>query len=194
VDRGNSSLFVLGAPGTGKSILLRSFLQSLGSFGESYQYNLITGQWFSDYSLLVLGEYVSEESFPGTDRWSMEVQRCAAGFWQDIAQQSCTVLGEGSRIATRPFIDAARISTLVSLVFLQVHTDILQARREWRGKQNASWVKGIETRIENLQHYYQNQLPCFTWKNETDQDLTRNLNALHTMLFSSMSVHMEDLS
>jgi len=90
------------------------------------------------------------EAFSGTDALSMSIQPEAVS-WVRTAPYRL-ILGEGARLATRGFLEAARGAEYdVHTFYLDATRQELEARRRKRGSnQNEKWVQGASTRAANL--------------------------------------------
>jgi predicted kinase len=172
------NVLVFGMPGVGKSTLLRRLRATLPGPPHAYLCGLVTAERYDH--LLVLGKYEEGVTFAGTDRWSMAVQQDAPRFWEDVATTGYQVVGEGSRIATRPFIDEARKHVPVALVFLWAKPETTEARRAARSNQSPSWVAGMQTRMMRLANAYTDER--YFLCNETEDHLEANVHFVQTLL------------
>lgn len=178
------AVFLVGVPGCGKSVLVRSLLPMLGEQGERFTYGLIFGETYPEQKVLVLGTYDPKEVFPGTDRISMAMQKDAEGFFLHMNEHwnDWKIFGEGGRISTGSFWSVASKYANCHAIFLSVSSDEGEKRREERGQQNEKWVKGRITQLENLYGKFKDVFPCDTWENETQQQLQENSKKLFEML------------
>lgn len=154
----NSLLYIAGAPGVGKSTVTR----------------LLTSDWDREvlraapvpHSRLrhpgtgrVMGVElgVPRDDFPGTDALAMDIGPRALR-WLGT-QCAPFALGEGSRLATRPFLGGlAALGVPVMLVRLRADEELLERRWKDRGsKQNPSWRKGAATRAARLGDWFMAQ-------------------------------------
>lgn len=144
-------LYIAGPPGVGKSSLSRELTQ--GWDREVMGYAPVphvrlghpaTGRLTG----LELG--VPRPAFSGTDALSMSIgPRAMAWLLQDAAPFA---LGEGSRLATRPFLGGlVAAGVRLTFVSLSAPEEVLDYRWKARGsKQNPSWRKGAATRAERM--------------------------------------------
>lgn len=141
--------YLVGEPGAGKTTLMRAILATLP--GEGDVLDLGSGFRVTTYrraNVAVLGTYLGHP-FDGTDRLSMAVGLVARDW---IATRPFpTILGEGDRLASKPFfLTAAEAGYDVDVVLLDSH-GAADARRAARPVQpNAAWLAGRITKVANL--------------------------------------------
>jgi hypothetical protein len=165
---------LIGQPGAGKTTVLRCTLERLGTDFGMYRLGLISGRYYPKQNVLVLGKY-SDNPFSGTDCWSHQYYKDLHRFFQTVPP-SVTIVGEGNKITTRRFLDTALEYTKdLSLVVLTAPDHLTQERREGRGPQKSAWVKGIATRVANIQADY----PHSVLENRTLQDMTTAANHIY---------------
>lgn len=142
------TVYLIGAPGSGKSTTVR----------------LATAHWEHLYDTkdpfahqvyvegIILGR--GDAMFPGTDTLSMSVNPLAIEFMQRVERRSgALVVGEGDRLANRKFLSSCPGLTLIHLdVPVAVARERARLRAEEHGTrvQDESWWKGRVTKIDNL--------------------------------------------
>lgn len=154
----NSLLYLAGPPGVGKSTVAR----------------LLTEGWDKDVlrtapvphsrlrhpgtgRLMGVELGVPRSDFPGTDALAMDIGPRALQWLS--TQWAPFALGEGSRLATRPFIGGlAAVGVPVTFVRLTADESLLEQRWKARGsKQNPSWRKGATTRAARVGDWFMSQ-------------------------------------
>jgi len=143
--------YLIGSPGAGKSTLMTELTRGL-PFIEG-KVGLVAFKHYRDAD----GRTVAAELgaphplFPGTDRLSMAVSPDAIAWVQ--AAPAPVVIGEGDRLATRPFLEAfaEACDGGFTLLWLDTPENTARARSAARGTaQNEGWQKGRRTKVNNL--------------------------------------------
>jgi ribose 1,5-bisphosphokinase PhnN len=154
----NNLLYLTGPPGVGKSTVARELTAGWDRSvmrGVPVPHSRLSHPASGRVLGVELG--VPREQFPGTDTLAMDIGPRALQFL--LGQCVPFVLGEGSRLATRPFLgELARAGVAVTLVRLTADEELLTARWQARGaKQNPSWRKGAGTRADRLADWFLTQ-------------------------------------
>lgn len=145
-------LYLIGAPGVGKSTLVRELAGTQKPFELSE-----CGLRMLRYPCGVVELGARREAFSGTDALGMSIAPVARTFvaGKSLCRTHPLVLAEGDRLASLSFLEAARSGGYHVTLCLLVASDA-DARRARRARelgakpQNAAWVKGRFTKIENL--------------------------------------------
>lgn len=161
-----------GYPGVGKSTIVNKVLEKLSKEGRNFIINkhdkLVT--YMADQSgLIVLGTYGKGETFPGTDRFAMNVQPEAQAFLselRDTTDREVVVLFEGDRLFNNKMLDFLRKEKFQTvLCIVQADQAEVEKRRQARSKQNEAWRKGRETKVDRIALTY----PVTHWLENTTQ-------------------------
>lgn len=152
-------LYVCGAPGVGKSTLMRELrapwdCEVMGR--EVVPHVRLRNVASGSIHGLELG--VPRPQFPGTDALSMSISPHALSFLSSVYHPF--VMAEGARLATRPFLGTlAQQGVRVTLVQLTAHPSLLDERWRLRGaKQSVSWRKGAATRADRIAQWFSSNL------------------------------------
>jgi DNA polymerase III delta prime subunit len=144
-------LYLAGPPGVGKSTLARELTQAWDkTLMRTHSVPHVRLNHPVSGRLVGLELGVPRPVFPGTDALAMDIGPRALTFlsaaWAPFA------LGEGSRLATRPFLGGLVASGVrLTFVSLSAPEDLLDERWRARGsKQNTAWRKGAFTRAARM--------------------------------------------
>lgn len=155
-------LYIVGAPGTGKSTLARNLTEGwdrelMRHVGVPHSRLLHP----ASRKLLGLELGVPRPDFPGTDTLAMDISPRALSWLR--ARSVPFVLAEGSRLATRPFLgELARAGVNIVLVRLAADEELLTQRWLDRGaRQNPAWRKGAATRAERITDWFSDGMRHF---------------------------------
>lgn len=147
--------YYIGVPGTGKTTLMRSILAEYSKVEEPefVKEGYVTYHKFSKQKVIILGRY-DEGTFAGTDTWAKTAGPKFRQWVLDNAERYADwgVYGEGERLSNNPTLDHLfEYCANMNLVCLKVSDEELQRRRDARNNtQDPKWMKGMQTRIDNL--------------------------------------------
>lgn len=103
MNRRRTLVAVGGSPGTGKTTLLRKYMEG-GDWSLCHPAKLVSAMYNPEKSLYILGKYEEGETFAGTDRLSMAAQPAVQNW---VQSHHCNVLFEGDRCFNLSFIKFA---------------------------------------------------------------------------------------
>lgn len=163
-----SLLYMIGVPGVGKTSTLRGALMDV----EGHAVVQSIPQFIIYPGGAQLG--IAREQFGGTDAYDMAVQPKAIDWLRDAPFPA--VVAEGDRLGNPSFFAAAlRAGWDLSICWLDVPLDIAAARRHERGsKQNAGWIRGRITKIDNLVEAWGSRV----WRLDGNRPLVEVVRAL----------------
>lgn len=142
-------LFLVGAPGVGKTALARLML------GFPEVYTIVKPKWTisNDRSRCAAGHYTGD-TFDGADMVPYNGAAAALDYWsRHLAEHHGLTLFDGDRFSNKGVLDGlrARRGLKVLCVHLTAPDEVLAARRAERGSnQNETWLKGRVTKAANF--------------------------------------------
>jgi ABC-type dipeptide/oligopeptide/nickel transport system ATPase component len=141
-----SIIAVIGAPGTGKSTVMKSWMQHWE--WEYHRTGLL--DHYTSGDLIVLGRYDEGETFGGTDRLAMNVMPEAIQFLQDTEEK--IIILEGDRLNSSKFFNAAlEAGYELNIINLIVLDNIREQRYADRGSdQDQKFINGRITKVKNI--------------------------------------------
>jgi hypothetical protein len=137
---------IIGAPGTGKSTLMKEWMQNWEwehrRDGQLDHY--VSGD------LIVLGVYPEEETFGGTDKLSMSIAPQVVEFLDN--NEDKIILFEGDRLNSKKFFRTVLDKGWnLKIVPLDVSTEERERRYAERGSdQDPTWLQGRISKVENV--------------------------------------------
>lgn len=140
---------IVGVPGTGKSTLMKQFLENW-IWEEHKPVGLLDGYLARDKNIFVMGKYEEGEVFSGTDRLSMAVQPKAIEYLE--GSPADTVIFEGDRLTTVSFFKAVKTAGhKLVIVELTVPDDLREQRYVDRGSdQSEQFIQSRFTKLKNI--------------------------------------------
>lgn len=150
-------LYIIGAPGAGKSTLMARLTAPLGARAVAMDmgYPAPPREWLIDETMKIAAVELGRRrgQFSGTDALASSIINVAEP-WLTYQRESETVYAEGARLGNARFlkaaVDAGYKTVLIHLDHAQVD-DWRKARSEIIGReQNPSWVAGRATACRNL--------------------------------------------
>jgi len=148
---------LIGEPASGKSTVMRNLIAGLG-LGEVVKEGLVVYTVFAKKRVIVAGIY-DEQVFSGTDRLS---KGCGPKYREWLTARSenseyddWVFYWEGERFSNSKFFDYFQeYNGDVTIYYLECDEAMLNDRNANRSNQNASWRKGMKTRMTNLKNNY----------------------------------------
>ena len=142
----NRLLGIIGAPGTGKTTLVREWMKSR-EWSTDRPVDLLDTHVSGDIRLL--GKYQNDDVFGGTDKLSMAVQPKAVEY---LDNPSRVTVFEGDRLTSIKFFEAAKSKGFdIKIIQLTVPSSVREERYKERGsEQNETWLNGRLTKVKNV--------------------------------------------
>lgn len=147
------AVYIVGAPGSGKTHAVTTVVNMMGGFGE--EIHVCRETFANELSCgdgWVLGRV--REKFSGTDACG----RAASGWFRKWIESGGELpgmlIGEGERFAYIKFLDALRHHTHLTIVYLSVSEEVRQERLKNRDGEGSKMLtnagRAIASRVENL--------------------------------------------
>jgi len=172
-------VLLAGYPAAGKSTTTRAVLGQLHECPTFFKAGLVSGFQYTVARVIVLGDYDASLTFPGTDKLSMAVQpdfNAMLDRWRDDSDHHGQVLlFEGDRLC-----NSSSLKRIIELQLpwagfvLTASNEAISSRHSTRDNQNATWIAGRVTKVNNLVSAY-NLQPL---TNSTPIDTLRNAATL----------------
>lgn len=173
---------IAGVPGTGKTTLMRNFMDSFDWERQSPA-KLVETMYCKELDLHILGKYEDGEVFAGTDKLSMA---CQPEVTKWIQSHSSNVLYEGDRLTGQKFYDAllALPDTEVTFIVLKKPSkEILEKRYADRGSdQNETFLAGRASKIDNILSNFDYMDYITEVPNENPTDMYKIINMIKEIL------------
>lgn len=162
----NNFLYLIGIPGAGKTSLIKATLSGLKP-------TVLTKPFAHLQYVNAIQLGANRDEFSGTDALPLNVQPIVLQWLIDNRPEN--VLAEGDRLGNASFFNALyALGYRLDVCLLDTSSPLAAQRRRQRGsRQNATWIKGRETKVAALAPYVtmklDGQLPT--------NDLARQLRA-----------------
>lgn len=138
------AIFILGAPGIGKTTLVREFLT-----GETLTF-IEKPKWTIASDFAAAGHYKGQ-TFDGGDTVPYTGAADALAYWEANLLHLPFTIFDGDRFSTHPSLE--HVLRCARVVGFHLHADdnLLDERREERmSNQNESWMRGRVTKARNF--------------------------------------------
>ena len=139
-----------GAPGTGKSSIVKRLMDEQKIDKTNFnEFPLVPYHYNNNF--VVFGRYDGEGYAQGTDRMSMAVQPKVIEFLNTLKSNGRTIVFEGDRLFNSSFLEHCTDNYSTNIIVLKASQDGRAQRFAKRGsEQNEKWLKGRESKIENI--------------------------------------------
>lgn len=171
-----------GVPGTGKTTLMRKFMEQNNSWEQCSPAELLTAEYNKKLDLYVLGKYEEGDVFAGTDKLSMAVQPKIQKWIQSC---DSNIIFEGDRIFNKSFFDFLLKEPEIQLllIFLKSSQETLIKRYKQRGSnQSETFLKGRETKYNNIYKEAKLKRNSKEFIHETPKDTIKIIAAIKEFL------------
>lgn len=170
-----------GVPGTGKTMLMRKFMEH-NAWEKCSPTELLAAEYNQKLNLYVLGKYEEGDIFAGTDKLSMSVQPKIQKWIQSC---NSNIIFEGDRIFNKSFFDFLLKEPEIQLllIFLKSSQETLIKRYKQRGSnQSETFLKGRETKYRNIYKEAKFRRNSKEFTHETPEDTIKIIAAIKEFL------------
>ena len=146
----NKIVAIIGEPCTGKSTLVKAFMKQVIDFIPMVPAPLLPSYYSPMHNLYVFGVYDENETFGGTDRFSMSCQPRAEEF---VKTADANILFEGDRLCNQSFLELIcdLPNTETKIILLHANPETLKARHVFRNDtQSKQFQTSRDTKISRL--------------------------------------------
>jgi len=139
-------IYLIGIPGTGKTTIMKRFMESR-EWRQERVVDLLDTH-VSD-NVRVLGKYEENETFSGTDKLSMAVAPKVIE-WLNTSPDEI-IVGEGDRLNSRAVFETAKKNGELIIVHLTVSAGERERRYDLRGsEQSEKFIQTTTTKCKNV--------------------------------------------
>ena len=122
----------------------------------NFKYGLVKGHYDKDNNLALLGLYNQNNTFLGTDRLSMGVNK---QFLQYISMVQSNIIFEGDRLfSLNNLIKLNELYDLRIIILVNSPETLLKRHKDRNDTQTDKFLKGRSTKIKNIKKHVKNNL------------------------------------
>jgi len=172
-----------GVPAVGKSSIILKFFDNKSKW-RKFKFGLVRGHYNTEDKFMVIGKYLNNKKFQGTDLLSMAVYEDFKKFIQK--KYDYHIIFEGDRLFTKSILEF--IEKIDNLYVVIIHSKFTEDRHKKRGDtQTEKFIKGRETKIKNISKLkFKNGITYL--KNDCKEDLSLNYSSLIKIINSKYEV------
>ena len=144
-------LAVGGVPATGKTTLMRQFMNEFKDWKPTEMFPKVHGHYNRENDIYVLGKYTDGDLFAGTDKLSMAVQPKMLRYLKIV--RGVKIVFEGDRLFTKSFLEEVALDEGIEMrvMVLEVPPKTVTERHISRNdSQSEKFIKGRETKVNNI--------------------------------------------
>jgi len=154
-------IYLIGMPGTGKSTVMKSFMERHTPWEKDKPAELL--ETHVSGNIRILGKYEDGETFSGTDRLSMAVAPKAIEWLSTEPDE--IIVGEGDRLNNKAFFEMARDLGELHIIQLTVSDEERERRYKERGsEQPEKFIQTVKTKCNNIAKHFGEQNTLFGYE------------------------------
>ena len=139
-----------GVPATGKTTLVKMIYDKMSKV--NFEYGLVKGHYDKSNNIALLGLYNQNNTFLGTDRLSMGVNK---QFLQYISMVQRNIIFEGDRLfSLNNLIKLNELYDLRIIMLVNSPETLLKRHKDRNDTQTDKFLKGRATKIKNIQEHF----------------------------------------
>ncbi len=158
-----------GIPAVGKTTIVKQFFCKYKNW-KSFKYKKLYGHYNAELNLIILGKYIENELFSGTDKLSMAVQPDFEEFI-DKDKPPYNILFEGDRLFNIKTLQKAK-DNMTLQVYIITSDNTVQRHINRNDAQSDKFIKGRVTKTNNIKSYLDNNY--ITLINNEEADIEKN--------------------
>ena len=162
-----------GIPAVGKTTIVKQFFYKYKNW-KSFKYKKLYGHYSGELNLIILGKYIENELFSGTDKLSMAVQPDFEEFI-DKEKPPYNILFEGDRLFNIKTLQKVK-DKMTLQVYIVTSNNTDQRHIERNDSQSEKFIKGRLTKTNNIKSYLGNNY--ITLINNKEADIQKNFKII----------------
>tara|TARA_R110000787_G_scaffold192613_3_gene304154 strand:+ start:1283 stop:1825 length:543 start_codon:yes stop_codon:yes gene_type:complete len=162
-----------GIPAVGKTTIVKQFFYKYKNW-KSFKYKKLYGHYSGELNLIILGKYIENELFSGTDKLSMAVQPDFEEFI-DKEKPPYNILFEGDRLFNIKTLQKVK-DKMTLQVYIVTSNNTDQRHIDRNDSQSEKFIKGRLTKVENIRNFLKEDYITLT--NNEEQDIGKNFEII----------------
>ena len=138
----------------------------------NFKYGLVKGHYDKDNNIALLGLYNQNNTFLGTDRLSMGVNK---QFLQYISMVQSNIIFEGDRLfSLNNLIKLNELYDLRIIILVNSPETLLKRHKDRNDTQTDKFLKGRSTKIKNIKKHFEGRIETYTLTNLQESETLSN--------------------
>jgi len=162
-----------GIPAVGKTTIIKQFFYNYKNW-KSFKFKKLYGHYNEQLNLIILGKYIDNELFSGTDKLSMAVQPDFEEFI-DKEKPPYNILFEGDRLFNIKTLQKVK-DKMTLQVYIVTSNNTIQRHINRNDSQSEKFIKGRVTKTNNIKSYLADNY--ITLINNKETDIQKNFKII----------------